>query len=158
MDPLAFLEKQCLSAKGENDPATSISDGSSGNADDGHSHTSEDAGTNTEKAVVVACYTYPSRESTLDNSEASRNKSSGNARSRSRSRDRETQSRTKYRSDQDSKSYGTDGRTLTDSTSQSKGVIHTVSAIDRMILRQEELLMRQSDKFLKDVKKQYNED
>ncbi|GIX66310.1 Na+/H+ antiporter [Babesia caballi] len=169
MNPFELLEKQCLRSHrvdlnqgnepGEADAAadsveeTRTSDGGDGHCDEGE---------------VIACFMYPEREPADYRSgeeESGTSDDGGARRSRSRSRERdELEQRYKNRDWEE-----TDGTHLENSgedepgdgeqaaagkTAKSRPYFYQMSAIDRMILRQEELLMRQSAKFLKEVKAQ----
>ncbi|ORM39803.1 uncharacterized protein BXIN_0178 [Babesia sp. Xinjiang] len=169
MDPLALLEKKFLDSANTNsvvkeeDEETGINSGKSKGT-----HAAEINLKGKDEGCVIACYTYPTRESQEPYSEKRHSRVAGNAssrRSRSRSRERQSQSHirrqkrfAKTKDTQHSKDVTDvtkDSQSSTERNSSSLSpTSHKMSALDRMILRQEQLLMRQSQKFLSDVKSQ----
>ncbi|KAG6439951.1 uncharacterized protein BBOV_IV004105 [Babesia bovis T2Bo] len=167
MDPLAFLERECLK---KNIYVNTANDQEIDRCKASVTVTEDTADTLSTEPEIVACYTYPQRhtQSPVKDAERTRKLKRNNrsSRSRSRSRDRNLHSKKRRESVEDStitnrgkiekdkRQYINENKAVRQGTTQG----YQMSDIDRMIIRQEEILMRQSEKFLKHVKQIVDED
>ncbi|KAK1442184.1 hypothetical protein BgAZ_402140 [Babesia gibsoni] len=152
MDPLALLERRCLESQDPDDPEdrkASVPASPTVEADEAVSSSPKDA-----TPQVVAEFTYPNREHrgvvTGDVHEKAPARPDTQRRRRSRSRERESHRKEEHKPAV--KGVVSTDEKATVKRQHSNPAAYRLSPLDRMILRQEELLMRQSEKFLRSVK------
>ncbi|GBE59822.1 hypothetical protein, conserved [Babesia ovata] len=166
MDPLALLEQQCLQSRKDKGKRTNEED-NAGDSDTAEAQASDDNSSEKPEVEVIAHFTYPNREqhtSSDDEKRATReDRERSRSRSRSRSREKSEHKAKKRHKEPDERTHrkedGNAGVTVDKAAVESDPLpvmtsMHQMSPLDRMLLRREQLLMRQSQKFLKDVKRQ----